>query len=685
MPSALLPTTPTAPTSTERETAAAVELVVQMRRDYAEAFELYDEIDDVVYSRIKPRLPKGYRKIGRARTNPLAVYFVNTISAALTVDQPRVQFPVVGLGERAQENSTLREHFFDASWERQQEDAKANLFRRFVRPLVAKGSACIKTVERTKSAWASYGAFSKQLTERMTAGDLAKLDGDSKDRLYHAQTEAYKREQAPYPIKSIDVPPETFMKWQGEDGMTVAVEDKRVPYLEALTRFGAGLDGNGRVVADIDPSAVGQSLPPEAWRSAMSGTSTITLREIWTWDRVRYLMTGPGQSAASSPGQQGTIVRTVRHRYGDPVTKTLRGPYFHCLGTTTESRLPQYAGLGMLFGFLDLFTMLDELLTIQQINAVMTGLAAYKRNQPAAGGLPGDTPGEDGLPRTRQPEIITPGGIYPYDIGPVEQPRGGAALGETIGQVREFLEFILPRVLQGVVDTTDSGYQLAQAVRLGKIAFQPLVDNMKLCFAERVGFESRLIEDCIGETVYAWGEPAKKAGRKGGASAGMLAIGPDDLNGVHKYRVLISPDATNEQLIDVRKHSEMVKDKFESLDDAREALGQNPEEVERKILLQETKDDPEIRALLKARIKQKLGVADQQAQQQADQALAQGQPQGAPGAALQGAGQVFQPGQTMPIEPTVPGQQVGIPSVPAGAPGGAPPPAQTPPPMGFAA
>lgn len=657
------------PASDSREVAQASELVTQVRRDFAERDSLYRYIDDVIYGNINFSPPKHFRKLTTARHNPLAVYFTNTIVAALTVNPPTTQFPVLdATSQSAALNASRREKFFDASRDRQEEEAEAPLFRRFTHSVVCKGESALKTVPRSRSAWSSYADYSKTLVDRMTSGDLAKLDNDSKDRMYDAKTEEYKKTVAPYPIRTIDVQPETFYYWRGEDGITLAVEHKTVPYLETLVRYGQALDREGRVV----PQGMGQALPPEEWRSAMSGVSQLTMSEVWTWDRCRYLCAGPGQHGSSDSGKQGSLVRSFSHRYGDPITRSLRGPYAHCLGTTTSSRLPERAGLGVLYGFLDLFVLLDKMLSVQEINAVLTGLASYKRNRPPNAGLPTDSEyGEDGRQTTRQPLVIEPGAVMPDDIDPVEQPRGGEALPLFVSQIREFIDLILPKVLQGVVDTTDSGYQLALAARLGRIAFDPMVSNIRRTEARRIGFESWLIEHEIGETVYAFGTPAAKPGERKMAGAGVLSIGPDDLNGIHRYKCVLNPEDKASELVEVRKHREMVDGGFEDITDAIEALGGNAEEVEIKRLVTRYKDKPETLAALDQRVAQKLGTLEQQAVQAGDQVLAAAgvQPAPAAGSALGGLGDVYEGGQNLPIAPGMPGVE---PGVPAQAPGGLP-------------
>jgi len=703
----------------DRQTGLALELVDSLLKDFQERDELYRYIDAVLYGGIDTKVPAGYRKLAKPQHNPLAIYFTNTITAALTVDPPTVQFPVTGVGEAAQTNATLREHFFDASWERQEEEAEAPLFRRFTHAVVCKGEGVLKTLPRARSAWSGYTSFSQELHKRLTEGDLKKLDTDSKDRMYHHATEEYKKTVAPYPIKSTDVQPETFYYWKGEDGITLAVEHKRVPYLETLVRYGLALDRDGRVV----PQGMAQALPAEDWRAAMSNTSSLLMDEIWTWNECLYMLSGQDQFTRSA--NRATKARHFRHTFGDPVTRSLRGPYAHCLGTTTASRLPERAGLGVLYGFLDLFVYLDELLSVQRINAILTGLASFKRNRPPNAGTADSDYGDDGRISTRQPVTIEPGFIFPDDVGPIEMPRAGEALPASIAQVREFLDLILPKVLQGVVDTTDSGYQLALAARLGRVAFDPMVANVRRAAARRVSFESWCIENEIGETVYAFGTPVAKPGQRSAPAGSVLAIGPDDLNGVHRYRVYLEPEDKASELVEVRKHAEMVQAGFESRSMAVEALGGNWEEVDLARTIERVMETPEVQSQLDRRILQKIGAAQQEDVAAGDAALmgavgvgAPGAVPGAPGApppgvpvppgggqpmvgqpggpeagaALGGMGNEFFGGQGLPIAPPGPGMPAipaqaptgppgGLPPVPFGAPGGIPPPAQQVPPV----
>src|SRR4030095_8371685 len=193
-------------------------------------------------------------------------------------------FKPIGFGDVYQTNSTLREQFFEASWKRQEQEARRQLLRLFLWSLAVKGEAILKTVERSKSAWGEYDEHSKKLEKELE--EQKEYAQDAKDRLYHQDTEDYKL-RLPYPIATTDVPPETFYYDKNEHGFTTCVEIKEIPYLEALERFGAGLDSSGNVIdpktwSGLDERAAG--LARYEWTHMMRGKSEQTLRCIEAWD-----------------------------------------------------------------------------------------------------------------------------------------------------------------------------------------------------------------------------------------------------------------------------------------------------------------------------------------------------------------------------------------------------------------
>jgi hypothetical protein len=650
-----------APSATDAMEKATMALAEDLKRQFRDRDDLYADIDAVLFGELPVDIPEAYRKTAIEVRSPLALHIATTVTAALSVNPMTVRFKPIGFGDVYQANSTLREQFFEASWSRQEQEARRQLLRLFLWSLAVKGEGIVKTCERSRTAWATYDQQSKELQARLEQGGY---DQDAADRMYHAQTEDYKL-QAPYPIASTDVPPETFYYSKNENGLTSVVEIKDVPYLEALERFGAGLDSSGDVVnpSGYDPRAV--ELARAEWGYLMRSANCNTLRCIEAWDSQCQviLLQGPNQRYKSGSLGQATLCKVVRHTYGDPLLGTLRGPYFHALGITTASRLPEHAGLSILFGFLRLFPLLDSLLTMQGNAAYLTGFPAFKKTVPPGTipGIPQPPYGQDG--REKGNERIEPGKLYPYDVSPIDQPHSGIDADKLIGNIRNMLEWALPSVVQGLTAGDQSGYALNQAAYLARLGWDPIVSNAETALGERISFESWLVENQIGEKVYAWGEQEARRGNKkvtaGQSKATWLGIGPEDLKGVHRYEAKLSPSTPSNEIIQTRAIGEKMQLRLITYEDAVEEAGSNPDEVEKSWLLHDLKNSPEIQAELKNTIFQKMATI------RAARLRAPGMP-----TPEEMAGGPPPPGM-VPGAPGVPGGTPGTP--PLGLPGGMPP------------
>lgn len=566
----------------------------------------------------------------------------------------------------------MREEFFAASWTRQEQEANRRIFRAFTHSLVTKGQGILKTVERKKTAWSQYGGISKALLAELAASDL---DQDSKDRIYNQRTEEYKR-SACYPIASIDVDPSSFYYIKGENGFTFCSEAKVIPYYEAFSRYAVGVNSKGQVV----PQAMGLPMPEASKAMRARGSQMLTLTEVWDWQECMYILQGPGDKKLRNGGHSGMVVKRLKHGYGNRDLKTLRGPYFQALGITTSSRDVEKEGLSVLFGYLHLFPLLDSLLTIQSQAAYAFGFPAFKRSRKNELG-PTEAPfGEDALEREAATEEIVPGTVYPDDIEPINMPHGGVDLDKAIAMVRNLLEMALPSVAQGMMSGAESGYAVNQAAHMAKLAWNPMIENAEFCLAQRAQFESWMIENRIKETVYVWGDvpKTKKTSKRGGRDEGWLALGPDDLKGLHRYTVALNPETPSNEIIELRKHQQKLQMRIESPEDAVEAMGGNAADVERAWLYQEIKNDPAIRDAMKSRIFKRIATVDQVAMGGAPKPGAPPQP------GMGGAPNPFPPTPQGAIVPGVggtpftlnPSQQQGVgpgiqpPGPPAGAPAG---------------
>jgi hypothetical protein len=667
------------------------ELAEQLQRDFKDRDRLYADIDATLFANFPIEIPEAYRKTAIEVRAPLALHIAQNVSAALSVNAPKVSFKPVGFGDVYQENSTRRERFFEASWKRQEQEARRQLFRLFMWSLAVKGEAILKTCER-QAVWNTYADDAESYQQ-----ELAKdgLDQHAQDLAYDKHTENLKL-TLPYPIATTDVPPECFYYTKNENGLTSVVEIKEVPYLEALERFGAGMDSSGNVVSPdnwsgIDPRAA--QLARAEWTRTMKSSGSNTLRCIEAWDdQVQVIcLQGPNQRARGM--DKATLCKVTQHSYGDEHLHTLRGPYFHALGITTASRLPEHAGLSVLFGYLQLFRLIDSLLTVQGNAAFLTGFPTWKQTQApgAIPGLPNPPYGSDGREEAAA-QRLEPGKLYPFDIAPIDQPQSGADAGKLLQNIQQLVERAMPAAFSGAVGADQSGYALNQAAYLAGLAFNPIVSNAEVTMGDRTGFESWLIQNRIGETVYAWGE---QEGKQGGRGAGQvkgswLKIGPDDLDGVHRYNIKLSPSTPSNEIIQIRSIGEKMQLKLIPYEEAVEEAGYNPDEVEQSWLLHDLKQSPEIQQALHDAVFQKLGTIQAKQLQQPGQPSmaemaglspqppgAQGPPTGMPGTPgtppsgpIGGMppNPVPSPGQGLPIAPPPPGVGPGMP--PGGIPGG---------------
>ncbi len=672
---------------------STLEVAQELKRQFRDRDELYTDIDAVIFGELPVEIPEAYRKTAVEVRSPLALHIANTVTAALSVNPQSVIFKPIGFGDVYQQNSTLREHFFESSWGRQESEARRQLLRSFMWSMAVKGEGIMKTVERCKTAWGEYSEKSKDLEKQLAeARDYLEYDQDAKDRIYDHKTEEIKL-TLPYPIASTDVPPETFYYAKNENGYTLCMEIKELPYLEALERFGAGMDSHGNVVdpktwSGLDSRAT--ELARAEWSDMMRGKNEQTIRciEAWDYQSQVILLSGPNQRRKAGSLGDATLCRHLRHSYGDPILKTLKGPYFHALGLSTASRLPERAGLSILFGFLRLFPLLDSLLTMQGNAAYMTAYPAFKKTTPpgAVPGLPQMPYGTDAREGASSSQGVEPGKLFPFDVSPIDQPHSGIDVDKLLDNIKNMLELALPSVVQGVVASDQSGYALNQAAYLARLGWDPIVANAEVALAERVGFESWLVEHRIGEKVYAWGEIEGKKGKKtvgGQSKAAWLGIGPDDLKGVHRYEVKLAPSTPSNEIIETRAIGEKMQLKLITYEDAVERAGANPDEVEKSWLLHDLKSSNEVQNALKQRILQKIATIETQRLQgpgmpspeEMAGAGATGLPGATPGAPpAAGPGgmpgnPVPSPGQGLPVAPPPPGGGGGG-MPPGGIPGG---------------
>ena len=101
---------------------AVMELAQDLQRQFSDRDQLYRDIDAVLFGELPIEIPEAYRKTAIEVRSPLALHIATTVTAALSVNPMSTVFKPVGFGDIYQQNSTLRENFFEASWKRQEQE-----------------------------------------------------------------------------------------------------------------------------------------------------------------------------------------------------------------------------------------------------------------------------------------------------------------------------------------------------------------------------------------------------------------------------------------------------------------------------------------------------------------------------------------------------------------------------------
>jgi hypothetical protein len=349
----------------------------------------------------------------------------------------------------------------------------------------------------------------------------------------------------------------------------------------------------------------------------------------------------------------------------------------------------------VLFAYLHLFPLLNALLTMQSQAAFSFAYPAYRRTTPPTYNMPESPWGlaADEIEANRQK--IVPGAIFPHDIVAMDQPHTTVDIDKAITFVKSMIDLALPDSVQGIITGETVGYSLNQAVHLATLQWSPIIDNAQDCLADRVGWESQLIDQFIGERVYVWGSVPQVRNRQGREITykdGWMGIGPKELDGVHNYEVILEPVSVNNDELQLRNLRQELDMRLMSPADAIRARGRNPVEVERAWLIHELKQDPTIRQNLFQRVFQQLALVDQEAMRalppdgqpgQTAPVDMSGMPPGAAAGISQGlptTGFVPPAGSVAPAAPTAPGSSPPAPGdqpmqMPASAPGVPPLPA----------
>jgi hypothetical protein len=388
------------------------------------------------------------------------------------------------------------------------------------------------------------------------------------------------------------------------------------PINATFRKYALGIDANGYICsaeyAERNPPLEatqpgGGSL---VWSDYPSGS--IDFIEHWDEEWVTYYVCGNH----ATHGYNGRIVQQWKHGYG-------RHPYFFAPGLWMGWWRNRKVGWSVSETKRWLVEYRAYLWTIHAQQAARDTLPPVDVEQPD-GAAP--IRGDDGRPRTTEQYQI--GKMYYGAPGtkrtPWQFPQVAPSLREQITLVTEAIDKLsIPRIESNLGGIEASGFAINQVLAEARIRYDPLGQSIEKMLDEVTRFAWHLVRTKVREKVWVY---------TSGKTTGWKGLGPEDLKADVRIQWKLDPTLPSAALIESRYHVEQVKAGFESMDQAIEQQGRNPDEVRYGIALDRMRQSDWYQQYEQAYVLAEVGQGDLLTQQQeAEQAEALAM-QGAPGA-----------------------------------------------------
>ena len=569
-----------------------VEYINEMVRVLEEKYKGRNQrIEDVFKRRarlIAPQVPPAFKE--RAANVEMRLPLVQDLIRRVVglvgthLPEPTV-VPTDEASVRSRENSSLREKWLQAAYDRMNE--QVDTFGQIVDALAADGQAVWK-VRLQKHLWAAHGVRKK---------------GEGPDD-YQRRVVRHRRDNFPFVWEHVAT--QSYLPVpDGEGGLAEVYEVSLREALPLAWKFNLVPGSDGKLVMG-EPAF----RPTQGLAVPLAGggyPQQVRFIEHWTKDSYRYMV-------------DDEIVAKGNHSYGRP-------PYFHALGGVTSIKDPAYQGISIADPLLSLQDVLDALITIQLNWAFLNGFPPA-RLRPI---------GDDPLPLAErvsiewQPgeTIDVPGHLWEW----VPAPPVGADINLLQRSLKEVVDQVtLAPILYGLPPGADASGVLANTlIAVAKSIFGPALANLSRGFDDTAGFMQRQVEK-LGDPVpvYAVGDGK------------WLELSPKDVDGYYRVRHQLHPVIPAErqvlynQLVDALSRGlvtpEMVLER---------GLGEMaPEKVLEAVKVNELSQRPELLGLVMQRVLERL-QANQPVQNTGQPAL--------PPEGVAGFGQPAIPGLQQPI------------------------------------
>lgn len=560
-----------------------VDFLVALRRELEQAYAEQDkEIDNgrLVREMRKPAIAVAddqYILVHVDPRDPSIADEAFRATSSLSLNRPSLKVTPTRESDSAAENSTLREHFTEATfWKIGTRRPGQDTMRDLADACANDGGAWSKILW-TKNDWAE----SYQLTK----------DGDME-----AGEDAKKEAGPPFLWVNVDV--RTLYPVYAGGKLRAVLEVTQRPTVSTLRQYGLTIR-KGRIETD----SMGEGF---STAEASAWPENLVFLEYWDDEWVAYAVVegAIGDAAVQSATNgslggeakaNGEIVKVFKHKYGFL-------PYSFAPGLWMSHWTGQSRKVGWSINHTkEWLVEYRAYLRAMHAQYVARDLLSPLFRQTPEGSAP--LTGEDGKPLLSEAGP-KPGTIINGRPGQVLQRiqyPDATTLEKHISMVDQAIrELSSPRV-DSLSGDMGSGFAINQVLSHENIRSGPIKNSLQQLLKEDTRKLWKLIRERVKETVWVERE---------GDGAGWLKAGPEDLTPGVRVEWKINAEQPSASLIEWRLWHERIKSLTASPDMALEAMGENPDEVRRSLALARIRDQDWYKSLQEKMLLQQAGRGD---------------------------------------------------------------------------
>lgn len=478
----------------------------------------------------------------------LGYTIVEHIVGSLTANPPKITIPPASESQKDESRASKLERVTAAILRELERQQGEAIIDRFIESAVVDGIACMRLLYAPQ-LWKGYPRRKK----------------DEEESEYISRVESWKRGKS-LPLHLMWLDPLTVHPIWGESGLVAMIEHDR----RSLT----DLNVERWNVINSRPE-----LLELARKGGGVGSEEVDFVQFWRGDTVTYLV-------------NGEVVHHSKHAYGRP-------PYIYISGITPSLRERKWEGLSVLFPLQNLLRYFDSLLS-QSATAIRmwcwpTPVAKVRYQMPGP-------EGSGRIIEVRPGETIT---LYEdEDIGFLTWQGNAPDMARQLEIVQALIQRAgLSNVFFGTSLSGDSGYLVNQLLSAARVKFKPIINHVERGLEDLICLIWDIIENQIRDKLHVYSD----------SDSGWLTLSPDDINGYRQVRVSVSPVLpTDTYAISSRVINELHA-KLRDRSSAMEEIGiEQPDEMKRRILLDELLDSQPIKQMLIEEVARKYGLKMQE-------------------------------------------------------------------------